>query len=72
MLVLAVLAVGLALGTALGWLAARSRPGVAAGMVEQSEVMQGLDRLSDQVLDLDRQRASWQGEFHHHVAELRR
>jgi DNA recombination protein RmuC len=67
-----VLALGLALGAALGWFAARSRPGAVAGMVDQSEVMLGLDRLSDQVLDLDRQRASWQGEFHHHVSELRR
>ena len=33
-------------------------------MVDQAEVMQGLDRLSDQMHDLDRQRASWQGQFH--------
>ena len=67
-----VLLVGLVLGAALGWLAARSRPAALAGLVDQSEVMQGLDRLSDQVLDLDRQRASWQGELHQHVSALQR
>ncbi len=67
---LAVLVVGVLLGGALGWLWARSRPSVAAGMVEQAEVMQGLDRLSDQMIDLDRQRASWQGEFRQHVTDL--
>ena len=70
LVVLVVLVLGLLLGVALGWLAARSRPQAAAGLVEQSEVMQGLDRLSDQVLDLDRQRASWQGELHQHVSAL--
>jgi DNA recombination protein RmuC len=70
--VLVALVLGLVLGAALGWLGARSRPGAVAGMVDQSEVMQGLDRLSDQLLEVDRQRASWQGEFHHHVSELRR
>ena len=42
------------------------------GMVDQAEVMQGLDRLSDQMHDLDRERASWQGQFHQHVSDLRR
>jgi len=69
---LVVLVLGLAIGVVVGWLAARSRPGAVAGLVDQSEVMQGLDRLSDQALDLDRHRATWQGEFHHHVSELRR
>jgi DNA recombination protein RmuC len=68
--VLGVLATGLALGAALGVLWARSRPSVAAGMVEQAEVMQGLDRLSDQMIDLDRQRAAWQGELRRHVTDL--
>jgi DNA recombination protein RmuC len=70
MVTLAVLMLGLALGCALGWLWARSRPAAAAGMLEQAEVMQGLDRLSDQMVDLDRQRAAWQGEFHQHVSAL--
>lgn len=70
LVMLAVLVVGLLLGGALGWLWARSRPSVAAGMVDQAEVMQGLDRLSDQMIDLDRQRVSWQGEFRQHVSDL--
>jgi DNA recombination protein RmuC len=68
--VLITLLAGLALGCALGVLWARSRPSYAAGLVEQAEVMQGLDRLSDQMHDLDRQRAQWQGEFHQHVSAL--
>jgi DNA recombination protein RmuC len=66
------LAAGIALGCLLGVLWVRSRPSYAAGMVDQAEVMQGLDRLSDQVLELDRQRAAWQGQFHQHVTDLRR
>jgi len=70
------LLVGLALGCLLGLLWARSRPAhtqaVGQGMVDQAEVMQGLDRLSDQMHDLDRQRAAWQGQFHQHVSDLRR
>ena len=31
-----------------------------AGMVDQAEVMQGLDRLSDQMQHLDRERARWE------------
>jgi DNA recombination protein RmuC len=68
----AVLLTGLALGLALGVLWARSRSSYAAGMVDQAEVMQGLDRLSDQMRDLDQHRASWQGEFHQQVTELAR
>ena len=36
--------------------------------------MQGLDRLSDQLHDLDHQRAAWQGQFHQQVldSDLRR
>jgi DNA recombination protein RmuC len=70
------LLVGLVLGCLLGLLWARSRPShtqaLGQGMVEQAEVMQGLDRLSDQMHDLDRQRAAWQGQFHQHVSDLRR
>jgi len=66
------LLVGLALGTLVGVLWARSRASHVEGLVDQAEVMQGLDRLSDQMHDLDRQRAAWQGEFHQHVSDLRR
>lgn len=66
------LLVGLALGALVGVLWARSRATHVEGLVDQAEVMQGLDRLSDQMHDLDRQRAAWQGEFHQHVSDLRR
>ena len=70
------IALGVALGTLLGVLWARSRPsyvaGVGSGMVDQAEVMQGLDRLSDQMRDLDHQRASWQGQLHEQVLDMRR
>ncbi len=64
------LVIGGAVGVALGWFGARSRPGAAAGMVDQAEVMQGLDRLSDQMIGLDRERAAWQGEFRRHLTAL--
>jgi DNA recombination protein RmuC len=73
---LAVLALGLGLGAVVGVLWARSRPayvaGVGGGMVDQAEVMLGLDRLSDQMRDLDHQRASWQGQLHEQVLDMRR
>ena len=69
---LVALVVGLGLGAVVGVLWARSRASFTGGLVDQAEVMQGLDRLSDQVHDLDRQRAAWQGEFHQHVSDLRR
>ena len=40
-------------------------------MVDQAEVMQGLDRLSDQMHDLDHQRASWQGQLNEQVLDMR-
>ena len=76
LLVLTGLALGLALGALLGLLWARSRPADVEALVEASvdkaEVMQGLDRLSDQMLALDRARERWQGEFRHQVDALRR
>jgi DNA recombination protein RmuC len=69
---LVALVVGLGLGAVVGVLWARSRTSFTGGLVDQAELMQGLDRLSDQVHDLDRHRAAWQGEFHQHVSDLRR
>ncbi len=69
---LGVLLLGLALGVLVGVLWVRSRASFTAGLVDQAEVMQGLDRLSDQMHELDRHRASWQGQFHQHVDDLRR
>ncbi len=69
------LLVGLCLGAAVGLLWTRSRPAyvgaaVDAG-VERAELIQGLDRLSDQMRDLDHQRASWQGQLSQQVLDMR-
>jgi DNA recombination protein RmuC len=72
---LLMLLIGLALGVLLGWLWSRSRPSyaqsVGQGMVDQVEVMQGLDRLTDQMRELDHQRATWQGQFSQQVQDMR-
>jgi DNA recombination protein RmuC len=76
---LVVLLIGLALGVLLGGLLgvlwARSRPsyvgGLGQGMVDQAEVMQGLDRLSDQLHDFEHARATWQGQLHQQVLDMR-
>ena len=65
------LLVGLALGALVGVLWSRSRTTFTAGMVDQAEVMQGLDRLSDQMRDLDHQRATWQGQLNQQVLDMR-
>ena len=80
LLVLALgLSIGLVLGCSLGVLWARSRPAYVVGqgqaMVDQAlphaEVMQGLDRLSDQLHDLEHARATWQGQLHQQVLDMR-
>ena len=76
---LPILLLGLALGACLGVLWARSRPAyvdrVGQDMVERAlphaEVMQGLDRLSDQLHDLEHTRATWQGQLHQQVLDMR-
>src|SRR3954470_5664515 len=73
------LALGVALGCVVGVLWARSRPSYVAGqgqaMVDQAlphaEVMQGLDRLSDQLHDFEHARATWQGQLHQQVLDMR-
>jgi DNA recombination protein RmuC len=69
------LLLGLLLGAVLGVLWARSRPayvdGVGQAMVDQAEVMQGLDRLSDQLQDLEHARATWQGQLREQVLDVR-
>src|SRR5690242_2418616 len=69
------LVVGLLVGAVVGALWARSRPayveGPGQGMVDQAEVMQGLDRLSDQLHDLESARSSWQGQLHQQVLDMR-
>lgn len=66
------LVLGCLLGTLLGVLWARSRRSFTDGLVDQAEVMQGLDRLSDQLHHLDRARATWQGHFDTQVDQLQR
>jgi DNA recombination protein RmuC len=76
---LVMLLLGLALGGLVGVLWARSRPsyveGLGQGLVEQAlphaEVMQGLDRLSDQLQGFEHARATWQGELHQQVLDMR-
>jgi DNA recombination protein RmuC len=65
------LLVGITIGALLGWLFARSRASYAEGMVDQAEVMQSLDRLSDQLRELDHERATWQGQFSQQVLDMR-
>ncbi len=75
LILLAGLLIGLALGGLGGALWVRSRPdhvgAIGAGMVEQAEVMQGLDRLSDQLREIDHQRSSWQGQLNEQVLDMR-
>ena len=76
---LLMLLVGLALGALLGVLWARSRPSYVDGVgqarlaqaLPHAEVMQGLDRLSDQLHELDHARATWQGQLHQQVLDMR-
>ena len=73
--VLAAVAVGFVVG--VWW--ARSRPAyveslgrqLGQGMVDQAEVMQGLDRLGDRMADLDRQQATWRGQLGQQVEDMR-
>jgi DNA recombination protein RmuC len=69
------LLLGVSLGAALGLLWGRTRPAYVGAVldagVDRAELMQGLDRLSDQVRDLDHQRASWQGQLSQQVLDMR-
>jgi len=67
------LLLGLALGVPVGalWVRARRVESVTAGMVDQAEVMQGLDRLSDQMHHLDRARVGWESQFDTQVEQLK-
>jgi DNA recombination protein RmuC len=66
------LVIGSGLGVVVGLLWSRSRTPYTAGLVDQAEVMQGLDRLSDQMHHLDRTRAAWQGQFDTQVDQLQK
>lgn len=75
---LATLLLGLVLGAVIGVLWARSRPdadGLTAAIeqrgADQAIVREGMDRLQDQLRDLEHARASWQGQFSQQVSDMR-
>ncbi|HET6626250.1 MAG TPA: DNA recombination protein RmuC [Nocardioidaceae bacterium] len=78
---LAVLAVGMLVGALLGVLVARARATTDAGQVErlaiesraadQAVVRESLDRLHDQMRDLEQHRVSWQSQLKQQVDEVR-
>lgn len=75
---LATLLVGLSLGTVIGVLWARSRPDADALTAaieqrgaDQAVVREGMDRLRDQLRDLEHARATWQGQFSQQVSDMR-
>ncbi|MBF4163605.1 DNA recombination protein RmuC [Nocardioides acrostichi] len=70
-LVLVVLAAGLALGAVLGVQWARRHPGHTDLSPETVEVKEGLERLHDHLRDLEHARATWQGQLHQQVADMR-
>lgn len=71
------LLLGLALGGLVGWLWARSRPEPALSAAleqrsaDQALVREGLERIQDQVRDLEHARATWQGQLSQQVADMR-
>ncbi|PVG81619.1 DNA recombination protein RmuC [Nocardioides gansuensis] len=79
---LVALAIGLGLGVLVGWLGARSRPAADAtretlvAALEQragdeAAVREGLERLHDQMRDLEHARATWQGQLSQQVDDMR-
>lgn len=75
LLALVVLLVGAALGFAVGALWQRGRPEQVAALTaaaERVELVQGLDRISDQLLELDRQRDTWDARLREQVDAMRR
>jgi hypothetical protein len=64
------LVMGLALGALIGVFWIRSRPAAYEGMLDQAEVMQSLDRLSDQMHHLDRARAQFRVRNHYGLTTL--
>lgn len=78
-LLLLVLAVGLALGALLGGLVERARNTVTADQrraiesraADHAVVKEGLERLHDQMRDLEQHRISWQSQLRQQVDEVR-
>ncbi|MCM0622043.1 DNA recombination protein RmuC [Nocardioides bruguierae] len=75
------LLVGVLLGVLVGWSLARAQRGSSSGddvvasltaRVEESAVVkEGLERLGDQLRDLEHNRATWQGQLHQQVLDMR-
>jgi len=74
-MVLLGLVVGLALGAVIGALWVRSRPVPTAALEQRAAdhalVREGLERLHDQMRDLEHNRVSWQGQFAQQVLDMR-
>ncbi len=73
-LILAALGGGVLGASLLSALRARGgKPGgsLAEHAGEQALIRAGIDRLHEQLIETDRQRASWQGQFHQQVEEMR-
>jgi DNA recombination protein RmuC len=79
--ILAVLAVGMLVGAALGALATRSRAtsafaatdrlAIESRAADRAVVKEGLERLHDQMRDLEQHRVSWQSQLKQQVDEVR-
>lgn len=73
------LLLGLSLGVLIGVLHARSRPAYDQGAVaaleqravDQALLTEGLERLHDQMRDLEHNRVAWQGQFSQQVSDMR-
>jgi len=74
------LIVGLVLGAVVGWLAARSRgqAGADAALAaltqragDDAVLREGLERLTDQMRELEHNRATWQGQLRQQVEDVR-
>ena len=79
---LVVLLLGIAIGAVLGWLLARGRArghdaavshrALESRAADHAVVRQGLERLQDQMRDLETHRVSWQSQLHQQVDDVRR
>ena len=79
---LVMLVTGLALGVGAGWLLARSRAlghdaaasqrALESRAADQAVVREGLERLHDQLRDVEQHRVSWQSQLKEQVDEMRR
>lgn len=75
---LGTLVLGVVLGLLIGWLAARAREpqedtlaALEVRSADQAVIKDGLDRLADQLRDLQHERATWQGELNAQVQGMR-